>query len=82
MNRQQIVGAVVVVFILPQILLWPFQSQLQQLVPHPTGWQSIGMLLGLVLVFALSVTVWNQRLRLNAQQEGERAKYRATSEGE
>ena len=82
MNRQQIVGAIVVVLILPQILLWPFQSQLQQLVPHPTVWQSIGMLLGLVLVFALSVTVWNQRLRLNAQQEGERAKYRATSEGE
>jgi chromate transport protein ChrA len=63
MNRKQIAAAAIVVFVLPQILLLPFRSQLQQIVPPVSVWQSVGMLLGLVVIFVLGIGYWNLRAR-------------------
>jgi uncharacterized membrane protein YphA (DoxX/SURF4 family) len=74
MNRRQIAAAAVVVFVLPQILLLPFRSQLQQIVPPVSVWQTGAMVLGLVVIFVLGIGYWNLRARnRHLRNERERA---------
>jgi Na+/melibiose symporter-like transporter len=76
LNRKQIAAAAVVWFVLPQVVLWPFRSTLAELFPQPTAWQTVGMVLGLIVIFVLGVGYWNLRQRINERdREGDRQKY-------
>lgn len=57
-DRPKIALAFVVLFVIPPVSLLPFREPLQALVPEPTLWQTGGMVLGGLLLFALGVRWW------------------------
>lgn len=66
MNRRSVAAAAILWFAVPQVLLWPFKSQLQQLFPEPTVWQAVGMFMSSTIIFALGVYCWSLRQRVKA----------------
>lgn len=66
LTGRRVLLAFVALFVVPPIVLQPVRPVLVDIVPQPTLWQSVALLLGQVLLFVLAVRWWTLRQRLAA----------------